>query len=258
MDPKFSFRAPQISSLSKATVDPGGSAVDRTIVISGNHFGPPGAPVNVTIGGSYCVSFTHTSDDSITCEVPPGAGYPRTVEIISGGQTDDETSFGYTSPLFTSVTPPVLATSGLGFNSSQEILTIIGKHFGMPANGHSVLVEFGDGGLTTPCASLVHVSDTEIQCNAPDWGGRDLDIEITVDAQTSSTPDVLDYAPPAISFTSVKWSYPDTGYNGPDWIPNGVLAPNFPNPKITITGVNFGSSASPFFASSGFQATIGT
>ncbi len=197
----FGYDAPAITAVTPSTGPTSGGVI---ITIDGANFGPAGA--TVTVGANACGAAT-TTHTRVTCTLPAGTG-TKAVQVTTGGQTSNSSSFTYAAPAVSAVTPSTGPTTG------GTLLTISGSNFG--ASGAAISV----GGAT---CSLTQQTQTQLICASPPGAGATNAVLVTVDGQSSNTSNFA-YAAPALSSLS----------------PAG--GPTSGNVPLTINGSNFGAA----------------
>jgi hypothetical protein len=136
------------------------------------------------------MSQNHTQ---LVAVVPPGDGAVHGFQFSVAFQTSNVLPFAYTPPSVNSVSPNHGPTLG------GTILTITGKNFGTSVP--SVYVGGRPCALVTPF--VVSVNHTQIQCIAPKGQGKQLQVVVSVNGQSSSySPAVWSYDPPQVSSIS--------------------------------------------------------
>ncbi len=209
----------------------GPAAGGTSVTVTGTNF--TGATA-VTFGTAPAVSFTVTSDTTITATAPAGTAHAVDVTVTSAGGTSATSS----SDLFTCfVTPTVTSVSPtFGPTTGGTTVTITGTTFtGVTA------VDFGP----VPASSFTVNSATQITATSPSESPVTVDVTVTNPGGTSplSAADRFSYfATPAV--TSVS---PASGYTT-----GGT--------PVTITGTGFtGASALRFgTATAAFTVTSDT
>lgn len=196
----FSYTRPTISNMSPAV----GATIGGTpLTITGNNFGLTGT---VRFGSAYCpvTSWSHTN---IVCTTPAGQGTNVSVVVAAGGQESLTTSYNYSPPTISNISPAVASTIG------GTPLTITGNNFGLSGTVRLGLTD-------CPIVSWGHL---EIVCNAPAGQGTNLAMVVSVGGQESQAS-TFSYSPPSI-----------TGIN-----PTKV--PTAGGTALTISGNSFGLS----------------
>lgn len=193
----------------------GPTAGSVSITIRGLDFAPAGN--SVMIGSRLC-PVTSEAADEVVCTLPEGAGASHPIRIVDAtGTASPPYPFAYSPPEITAVTAVSAPTAG-GFP-----ITIAGKNLGPPG----VRTVWGLGGNAgRACIHDPSTPHSQMVCTAPAGVGHDLQVEVTIDGQTSA-PSSFSYDPPVITAITPTRGAPSGG---------GRI--------ITIRGENFGVAAS--------------
>jgi IPT/TIG domain/Tyrosine-protein kinase ephrin type A/B receptor-like len=212
---KFSYLAPQISSVSPALLTTAGT----TVYLFGSNFGTSAGAV--TVGGVSC-TVTFQNHTAVQCTATEGQGINAPIIFSVGGQTSNTVYRNYTRPTLSAISPANGPTGG----SVQ--LTIDGFNLGTSGTvtlGASTCVVAGGGHL-----------HTRVLCSLPIGIGANLPVQLTVGSQTSVN--TLNFSYDAPTITSVTPA--DTPSQGGSF--------------ITIAGANFGTGTSGGVVTMGGQA----
>lgn len=249
----FSYSAPQIQTISPTTLSTRGGSV---LTVTGSNFGTGasgGNPARVfftstnpdpNVGGRYQAECNQTTDsvqshDKIFCVIPPGQGSDISVTVSVAGQQSSSTRFSYIAPSVGSVSPLPPPTSG-------GSLTLTGDNFGLGASGFLGFgIQLNQQNLTSLVTSY---NSTMVVIALPAGTGASKNLTFTVGGQparfsaTQSTLFSLSYAAPTV--TQVTGCTDDVAAKT-------TSACSVFGQNITITGTNFGNSASPITVSIG-------
>jgi hypothetical protein len=222
---QFTFNGAPSPSVTAVSPNSGTTPGGNTVVITGSHF--LGATA-VQFSGVHALSFTVSSDSSITAVVPPKAA--GTVDVVVTTTSATSTAGAADHYTYTNLTAPAPAVTAVSPNSGAtgggRVVTITGTNF----TGASA-VKFG-----STSASFTISSDTSITATAPSHSAGTVDITVTTNNGTSSTSaaDQFTYlSTGAPIFSSLS---PNSGTS------NGGTS-------VTINGSNFTGATAVYFGS---------
>ena len=203
------YAAPEIHSVLGTSGDTSGAA---ELVLVGKNFGqakhaynPLGDPVIppedgfenvVNVGGRNCkiTAYSHTQ---IKCLVPPGTGLNKTIELRVARLCNDCT------PLYTSV-----VANGQFHYHGPQVISLTPDHGPTVGNTEIVLKgsslgEMGAPGFEVVLGSskildIVSRTHDEIVFRTRAGVGKDLDISVTVDGQSTTRRKIFAYDPPEV------------------------------------------------------------
>jgi hypothetical protein len=209
----FTYDAPTITRLH---VPNSPSTAGATVTLMGTNFGGKDSNVKVQIGESQCATSYWMTATQMACVAKVGVGSSKALTLeVNGLQGTFFLAFSYDSPIVTQAGPvnmPVTVGTSV---------TVDGTNFGAQDSGFEVAI-----GLTK-CLSSVYVSTTQLKC-AP-TPGAGAGVSAYVVGSVGSNADKayeFSYDSPVLSHAGSVTNGPTSGGN-----------------TITITGVNFGSSA---------------
>eukprot|EP00163_Fabomonas_tropica_P015250 TRINITY_DN2784_c0_g1_i1.p1 TRINITY_DN2784_c0_g1~~TRINITY_DN2784_c0_g1_i1.p1 ORF type:complete len:5518 (+),score=923.76 TRINITY_DN2784_c0_g1_i1:209-16762(+) len=148
----FSYQQPTPISATRVPTAGG------TITIRGTNFGEIPNPVTTTVDQVPCINALWVSNSIITCDLGPGIGGGKDVEVIvAGSWSDPNTLFSYEGPVVTAISTA---------NTWEEtVVTLYGQNFGEADNAVNTL--FYVGASIYQCIDPVWVSSTRLTCRAP-------------------------------------------------------------------------------------------
>ena len=197
----YGYNAPTLISVTPNTDNTSGGSI---VLVKGTNFG---TNPTITIGGSVCTLDGPVNEDQteVYCQVPPGQGTSRSVQVNVNSQLSNTVTFSYNGPVLDSIEIGDAPTTG------GTTLTLHGSSFGT-----SGTVSVG----SSNCPITFH-SHTKVECTLPPGEGTDVSVKVTVGSLSSNTRK-LSYLGPTITDVSPS--------NGPA---QGLTT-------ITVTGKNFG------------------
>jgi len=213
----FSYKAPHITA-----IEPGGGGTTGGYLttITGDNFGLYDYTPEASLGGFACGATAYTSDTSVSCEAPPGAGQ-QPVLVSVGGQgpqpeSDITVLFCYDPPKVTKVVAANSATSG------GAVVTVYGANFGIVDT--SPVISFGVTGSAGPASTWV--SDSTITTKVHSGVGKDLSVFAVLGGLTGSITTAFSFDKPKVDSITPR---------------AGPTSGSF---TLTVAGVNFGQPAS--------------
>lgn len=226
---------------------------------------PPAEAVGETDPSAYVVSHTH---ERLELRVPPGQGANLDFTVVVAGQRSSAViHVDFRPPSITRI--DIEGGGSMASTAGGNRLVVHGWNFGqatllsfqLPAvyftPQDDVAAELGfDSRLD--CTNMERVSHSELRCDLPEGGGRDLTAWIDVGGQLARQPAVLSYAPPAVTTMSATYvPQPltlDEVEASEDWDPttttvsvgsssNGVLTgPTEGGFVVALSGSNLGAA----------------
>ena len=227
----FSYKAPHVTSIFPMG---GITAGGFPATIYGSNFGTADYTPAASLGDFVCGSTEYTSDSSVKCDVPPGAGTQYVLVTVAGqspGPASDITlEFSYDPPRVSSISRVNDATSG------GSVMTIFGFNFGVvdtsPTASVGLVSQYG--------VPTTWVSDTTIITHTPFGAGKDLSIFVELGRLTATTTKLFSYDKPSLTAVSPRFGPTSGGYT------------------VTVSGLNFGSPASANIGSTSASVVAGS
>jgi hypothetical protein len=209
----FTYDAPMVTYLSPLANSPSSAGV--TVTVHGANFGYIDLQGSAYIGVTMCSATTYTTDTSVSCTVPPGAGNKK----LASFWARDGVQKGTAMKMFT-YDAPVVTHNGQ-FNGPAKagaFVSIEGTNFGVSKEGVRGVI---GGNL---CARTDWVSTTAVSCLSPDGTNVGHMVGVIVQGLLGSKTASFSYDAPLLTHVST--------YNAP-MVSSAVL---------TLFGLNFGTS----------------
>jgi len=228
--------APTLAGVSPNSASASGGAL---LSLSGSGFLNNSAGTNiVTIGSMPALNVSVSSDQTLTCEAPPGLqGTVADIRISNGnGSTTLVGGFRYhAAPVITGLSPDSIPATG-------GPITLLGSGFLADSAGTPAILIDG-----MPAANVVVVDDAMIVCEAPvGVPGASVDVQLTNENGTALLPGALAYRVASslsgilpISSTSIGGEF--AVLMGDDFLAEGAGVPTVTvggNPVTNLTVVN--------------------
>ena len=213
----FSYRAPRVTSIFPFG---GITAGGYPATIYGNNFGTADYTPLASLGDFACPSTVYTSDTSVKCDIPPGAGVQYVLVTVAGQQpgpdSDITLEFSYDPPKLSSVSRVNDATLG------GLPVTLYGMNFGVVDTTPLVAI----GNRTQYAYPTVWTSDTTMTAHSPFGAGKELPVYIKLGRLLASTTQMFSYDKPAMDSMTPAFGPTSGGFT------------------ITLQGKNFGNPVS--------------
>jgi len=207
----FSFDSPVLTYVSAIN---GPTAAAQLLTFNGLNFESASTAV-VKLGTTVCQSTAYVSDNVIVCTAAAGSGNALTTSITTAtGSAQLQSYFTHDTPVLTAVSVINGPTAG------AAVVTVSGINFG--TLDYSLTATIGGNAFS----AVTYVSDSSVIGRVAAGTGTDKMIALTLGSRVSSVDVRFSYDPPSVLAV--------TPANGP----------NLGLTVLTISGTNFGTSAS--------------
>lgn len=194
----FTYDSPVVSFTDPINAPPQGSSA--SISVYGFNFGTTDKSATAQLGMTVCQTTVWSTDSSVVCTSPPGAGLKVSMTLTLAAAIGTKTgAFSFDGPLLTLIDRMNMPTSG------GSELTISGYNFGAENVSPSILLG------STACATVSWTSGSSLLCAGSPGYGLAQSTAVSIVSLVGTVADLFSYNAPVLSMVSPGNSPPSAG-----------------------------------------------